>query len=261
MTKLSVIIVTKNEAHNIIDCLKSVEFADEIIVFDSSSTDNTVALCRQITPLVTVTPDWPGDGPQKNRALAQATGDWILCLDADERVSPELAREIQKIIQQTSHSAFSLPFQSFYCHHPIRFGDWRGESHIRLFKKDKAAFTNDIVHCHLKVNGTIGRLQGKVTHFPFRDLAFMLDKMNTYSSKSAETLFEKGRKANLGTALSHAFWTFCRGYFLKLGFLDGKAGFLLAMSNTQGTYYRYVKLMMLWESHATDLRVDVPSDL
>lgn len=261
MTRLSVIIVTKNEARNIVDCLKSVDFADEIIVFDSSSTDNTVALCQPYTPHVTVTPDWPGDGPQKNRAIQQATGDWILCLDADERVSPALADEIQRTIKNTVYSAFSIPFQSTYCGKIIRFGDWHNEAHTRLFKKSDATFTNDVVHCHLQVQGKTGRLSHRVLHHPFHELHTLLHKMNSYSTQSAATLFEKGRKATLWTAWSHASWTFIRGYILKMGLLDGAAGLMLATSNAQGTYYRYLKLMLLWEAHATHSRVDVPSHL
>ncbi|MFI4936996.1 MAG: glycosyltransferase family 2 protein [Candidatus Berkiellales bacterium] len=252
MTKLSVIVVTKNEAENIDACLKSVSFADEIIVFDSSSTDGTPDICRNYTHQVTITSDWPGDGQQKNRALACAQGDWVLCLDADERVSPELAAEIRTTMMQSSHAAFALRFQSTYCGKPIRFGDWRNESHVRLFRRTKAKFTDDIVHCHLQVEGSIGKLNHFVTHHPFHHLNAMLAKMNHYSSQSAKTLFNHGKKASLLTALSHRLWCFIRGYFLKGGFLDGREGFLLALSNAEGTYYRYLKLMYLSEQSNTD---------
>ncbi len=245
MTNISVIIVTKNEAHNIADCIQSVNFADEIIVYDSGSSDGTPDLCRKLNAKVTITPDWPGDGPQKNRALQHATSDWILCLDADERVTLALAKEIQQIIYQTSFAAFDIPYQSTYCGKKIRFGDWRGESHIRLFQRTKAKFTEDIVHCHLEVKGKVGKLKNKILHHPFHNLGALLHKLNDYSTQSAKRLFAKGRKASLGTALSRSLWTFIRGYFLKWGFLDGKEGFLLAVSNAQGTYYRYVKLMYL----------------
>lgn len=259
MTKLSVIIVTKNEAHNIGDCLKSVHFADEIIVFDSASTDDTAAICRQYTPFVTVTPDWPGDGPQKNRALATATGDWVLCLDADERVSPELAREITALIANTPYVAFSLPFRSRYCNKPIRFGDWYNEAHTRLFKRTYAKFTENVVHCHLAVQGSVGKCRAPVIHYPFQELHTLLHKMNQYSTQSAYHLYQKGKKATFTTAIAHALWTFFKGYLIKGGFLDGREGFLLAVSNTQGTYYRYLKLMYLWETHASNPQLDVSS--
>lgn len=251
MTKLSVIIITKNEAHNIENCLKSVAFSDEIIVFDSSSTDETVSIALRVTPLVTVTPDWPGDGPQKNRALATATGEWILCLDADERVTEALAREIQTVIEKNpTESAFEIPYQSTYCGKAIRFGDWRGESHVRLFRREKARFTENIVHCHLVVQGKIGKLKNKIIHHPFHHLGAVLHKLNDYSTQGAKALFEKGKKATLFTAISHALWAFLNGYFFKFGFLDGREGFILAVSNAQGTYYRYLKLMYLNEQAA-----------
>jgi glycosyltransferase involved in cell wall biosynthesis len=245
MTKLSVIIITKNEAHNVTDCIQSVDFADEVIVYDSGSTDGTPDLCRQLQAKVTITSDWPGDGPQKNRALEEVTGNWVLCLDADERVTPALAKEIQAIITHTDKSAFDIPYQSTYCGKKIRFGDWRGESHVRLFQRGKARFTEDIVHCHLQVSGATGKLKNKIIHHPFHDLGSMLYKLNDYSTQSAKRLFAKGKKATLLTAISRSCWTFFKGYLLKFGFLDGREGFLLAVSNAQGTYYRYVKLMVL----------------
>ncbi len=248
MSKLTVIVVTKNEAHNIADCLHSVSFADEIIVFDSGSTDGTPDICRKFTANVTITPDWPGDGPQKNRALAQATSEWILCLDADERVSLELAKEIQTTIAKTVHCAFDIPYQSTYCGKMIRFGDWKGESHVRLFLKDKARFTDNIVHCHLNVKGSIGKLKNPIIHHPFHHLGTMLHKLNDYSSQSAKALYASGRRSSLCTALLRSLWAFLRGYLLKCGFLDGREGFLLAVSNAQGTYYRYLKLMYLCET-------------
>lgn len=250
MTKLSIIVITKNEAHNIGDCLASVSFADEKIVFDSGSTDDTVSVCQQYTSRVTVTPDWPGDGPQKNRALATATGEWVLCLDADERVSEALAQEILAAIQNDrGFAAYEIPYQSTYCGKPLRFGDWRNESHVRLFKRGLASFTENIVHCHLQVHGKTGKLKHAIIHHPFHHLGAMLFKLNDYSTQSAKALFAKGRKATLATALSRSLWAFFRGYFLKLGLLDGKEGFLLAVSNAQGTYYRYLKLMYLWQAH------------
>ncbi len=248
MTKLSVIVITKNEAHNIKQCLESVLFADEIIVFDSGSTDGTPDICRQFTDKVVVTADWPGDGPQKNRAIDIAQGEWVLCLDADERVSSLLAAEIQNTLHHPTHDAYDIPYQSTYCGKPIRFGDWRGESHVRLFLRAKARFTEDIVHCHLKVNGTTGKLKHIIIHHPFHHLGAMIHKMNDYSNQSAKALFAKGKKSSLLKAIARSTWAFFRSYLLKCGFLDGREGFLLAVSNAQGTYYRYLKLFYLWQA-------------
>lgn len=249
MSRLSVIIVTKNEAHNIQACLASVQFADEIIIFDSGSTDDTVTIASAYTPHITVT-DWPGDGPQKNRALQKATGDWILCLDADERVSEALKQEILATLDDSSFDAFEIPYQSSYCGKMIRFGDWRNEKHLRLFRRNKGKFTEDIVHCHAKINGSIGLLKKPIHHHPFHSLEHLLHKLNDYSTQSALHKFKSGKKASFTTALVHAAWSFLRGYIVKYGFLDGKEGFMLALSNAQGTYYRYLKLMYLWKNTA-----------
>jgi len=244
---LSVIIVTKNEAHNIVECLKSVHFANEIIIFDCGSTDNTLEIAKKFTPHVYITEDWPGDGPQKIRALNKTTCDWVLCLDADERVSEKLKHEIISKLENPCANGYDIPFISAYCGKYIHFGDWRGESHIRLFNKSTGTITNDVVHCHIDIQGNIGKLANPIYHHPFHKLEHLLHKLNDYSSGIAKSKFSQGKKANLFTIFSHSIWTFIRGYFLKLGFLDGKEGLFLAISNAQGTYYRYLKLMYLWQ--------------
>ncbi|HET9843235.1 MAG TPA: glycosyltransferase family 2 protein [Gammaproteobacteria bacterium] len=258
MPRLSVIIITKNEAHNIGACLDSVSFADERIVIDSGSSDATVAICQKYTDKILVT-NWPGDGPQKNRALAMATGDWILCLDADERVTHALKKEILSTIQHTNKHGFTIPYISTYCGKPLYCGDWRGEKHLRLFRRSYGIFSQDVVHCHVQLKGTLGALQSPILHHPFRNLETLLAKMNDYSTGSAQRKLEQGKHASIWTALTHGIWAFVRGYFLKLGFLDGREGFMLAVSNAEGTYYRYLKLMLLAEkkNDATSTRLNV----
>ncbi len=251
MPTLSVIVITKNEAHNIKACLESVSFADQIIVYDCGSQDDTVAICKSYTEHVVET-DWPGDGPQKNRALNDATGDWVLCLDADERVTPDLAQEIQTKIGSHQANGFIIPFQSTYCGKAIKYGDWHGEKHLRLFKRAKGGFSDHVVHCHTTVEGNIEQMKHKIIHHPFQNLDAMLHKLNDYSTGSALRKFKQGKKASLWTAVSHGLWTFIRGYVLKRGCLDGKEGFMLAMSNAQGTYYRYLKLMLLTKQGSND---------
>lgn len=251
---ISVLIVTYNEAHNIEACLRSVSFAKEIIVIDSGSTDQTVSLAKQYTPHVFVT-DWPGDGPQKKRAFEKATQDWILILDADEQVTPELAEELTKICVPITRdtknriSGYDIPYQSYYFGHAIKFGDWHGEKHLRLFNRHYGEISPNVVHCQVKLTGKKSQTRGKITHHPFRTLDQLIHKMNVYSSESAKHKFAHEKQASLFTALSHGFWCFLRGYILKLGFLDGKPGFMLALSNAHGTYYRYLKLMMM-RNHA-----------
>ncbi len=241
---ISVIVIVRDEAHVIEDCLRSVAWADEIIVLDSGSADATVAICRRYTPLVHAT-EWPGFGPQKNRALALATGDWVLSLDADERVRPALAEEIRAVTAHTDAAGFEIPFQSTYLGRPIRFGDWRGERHLRLFRRAAGRFSDDRVHERLRVDGVIGRLKGKIDHHSFADLEEVLDKVNRYSTDGAQLKYARGRRASLITASLHGLWTFLKGYLFRAGFLDGREGFLLALSNALGCFYRYAKLAYL----------------
>ncbi len=250
---LTVVVITYNEAHHIQACLESVAFAQEILVLDSGSTDETVALAQQYTPHVWGV-DWPGDGPQRNRGIEKATGDWILCLDADERVSPALAQELKSLTasqESTAHGGFSIPFQSHYLGRAIRFGDWRAERHIRLFRRGFGHYSSSTVygaqgaHCKPEIEGSVGRLQHPILHYPYPDLETVLRKVNQYSSGGAALRHRLGQKSSLAKALLKGLWTFIRGYFLKAGFLDGKEGLLLAISNAEGTYYRYLKLMYL----------------
>lgn len=244
MPLFSVIIITKNEAHNIEDCLKSVAWADEIIVVDSGSTDKTVEICRHYTDKILVT-DWPGYGAQKQRALSMATGDWVLSIDADERVTPLLQQEILSVVPTTAFDGFEISFISEYCGKKIRFGDWWNDRQVVLFRREKAQFSSLLVHERIEVQGLIGKLKKPIYHLAFRDLEMVLRKMNDYSSWSAEQKHRQGKKGSLWKGLSHGIWAFIRGYILRLGFLDGKEGFLLAVSNAEGTYYRYLKLSYL----------------
>ena len=240
---LSAIIITKNEAHDIRDCLESVKFADEIIVLDSGSTDNTVEICQEYTDKVFGT-DWPGFGIQKNRALQKATGDWVISLDADERLTPALQQEIKKAVQQNEFAAYNMPRQSLYCGKLIKHGAWHSKRHIRLFKRDAGRFDDAPVHENLIINGKIGKLANPMIHYTYKNLDEAIEKMNQYSSLSAQQRFEQGKTSGLGKAIFHGLWAFLRSYFFQLGFLDGKYGFMLAVSNAEYSYYRYAKLML-----------------
>ena len=246
---LSVIIITKNEEQNIHACLESVVWADEIIVVDSGSSDNTVGICKKLGAQVHVM-DWPGFGPQKNRALNLATGDWVLSLDADERVSSELRSEIQSVIANPVGAvAFRIPRSSSYCGRIMRHSGWWPDYVTRLFKRGYARFSDDLVHEHLIVESKTATLRQPLQHEAFRDLEQVLHKLNGYSSAGAVMLLQRGRKATLASAVGHGLWTFIRTYFLHAGFLDGREGFMLAVSNAEGAYYRYLKAMLLAEKN------------
>ena len=241
---LSVILITKNEAELVGQCLESVKWADEIIVVDSGSTDATVEICQRYTDRVTVT-DWPGFGPQKNRALAMATGEWVLSIDADEEVTPALAQEIQDTLQAPLAQGYTLPRLSSYCGRFMRHSGWWPDPVLRLFKREAGSFTSARVHERVDLEGQVGAMHHTLLHHSFRSLDQVLHKVNHYSLEGALALHAQGRRASLSTAIGHGLWSFIRTYILKRGFLDGREGFILAVSNAEGTYYRYLKLMYL----------------
>ena len=242
---LSVIIVTKNESEHIARCLASVSWADEIIIFDSGSTDNTVEICKKYTSHVYET-DWPGFGPQKQRALNKATGEWILSIDADEQITTELRSEIQLAIQnQQAAHGFEIPRLSSYCGKQIKHGGWWPDYVLRLFQKKEGEFSNSIVHERVMVNGSIRQLKNPLLHDSYTSLEEVLSKTNNYSSLGAKMLFDKGKNSSLIQAILRAVWTFFRTYFIKASFLDGEQGVMLAISNAEVTYYKYLKLHLL----------------
>ena len=241
---LSIIVITKNESQHIERCLQSVSWADEIIVFDSGSTDNTVEICKNYTPLVFET-DWPGFGHQKQRALDKTSGDWVLSIDADEYVSEKLRTEIQAAIQQTDVDGFEIPRLSSYCGKQIKHGGWWPDYVLRLFQKKQGKFSASLVHERVIVNSKTARMVNPLLHDSYVSLEEVLSKTNSYSSLGAKMLFEKGETSSLFKAILRASWTFFRTYFIKTSFLDGEQGLMLAISNAEGTYYKYAKLNML----------------
>ncbi|MDM8568553.1 glycosyltransferase family 2 protein [Thiotrichales bacterium HSG1] len=246
---LSVIIITRNEEHCIVDCLNSVVWCDEIIVVDSGSTDDTVMICRQFTDKIFINTNWQGFGYQKNLALTKATGKWVLSIDADEQVPKQLRQEIEQVVNHSELSAFQIPRLSSYCGRLIRHSGWFPDYVIRLFQRDQASFSNDLVHERVLVSDNrVGTLKTPFLHNSFTSLEEVLTKVNDYSSANAQMHYEKGKTATLKKAILHGVWAFIRTYLLRYGFLDGREGFILAISNAEGTYYRYLKLMYLQEN-------------
>lgn len=248
MTTVSTIIITKNVATHIERCLQSVQWTDEIIVIDSGSTDETLSICRKYTNHIH-SADWPGFGVQKNRALDKATGEWILAIDADEYLSEPLIASIQQILaNKPIHAAYAMHRLSKFCGQYLKHGDWKNDWVVRLFQKNQARFNDALVHERLIVNGSNGKLKGYMYHNSFSDFEEVLTKVNLYSTLSAQQQFDQHKKSSLGKAIIRGVWTFVRCYFLKKGFLDGKMGFMMAVSAAEGTYYRYLKLMSLTKS-------------
>jgi glycosyltransferase involved in cell wall biosynthesis len=241
MATLTVTIITKNEAANIRRCLESIKWADEIIVVDSGSTDDTLEICREYTDKIFST-DWPGYGIQKNRALSHATQDWVLSLDADEEVSSELKTKIQQILKDAKgYDAYSVFRPVVFLGKIIKYAT--GASYdVRLFKHGSARFTDVSVHEKLEVSGRIGKLSTPIYHYSFGSVATIVEKMNKYTTLVATQRADRAQKGSIFKAITHAKWMFIKVYFLQRGFLDGKAGFILAVSFAEGAYYRYVKL-------------------
>jgi len=246
---LSVIIITKNEARHIAACLQSVSFATEIIVLDSGSTDGTIEIARQHGAVVHQSADWPGFGPQKNRALALATQAWVLSIDADERVTPELRHEMIETLAAPLYAGYFVPRLSELCGQPIRHSGWWPDYVLRLFLREQGHFTQVPVHERVEVRGQTSRLQACLLHYPYETLDVLLQKMNRYSTDAAQMMFAKGKRAGVPSIVGHSVWTFIRIYFLRRGFLDGRYGFVLAATAAAGSFFRYSKLMMLCRTH------------
>jgi glycosyltransferase involved in cell wall biosynthesis len=236
--RLSAIIIVKNEATNIAACLDALAFCDERVVVDSGSTDDTIALATARGARV-VAHEWKGYGPQKNIALSLAEGDWVLSIDADERVSPELAREIQAIIASPRHDGYEIRRVSRFLGRDmgLRSPDYV----LRLFRRGRARFSDDLVHERVVCDGSVGRVETPLQHDAVTRLEQAIDRIDRYSTASAQMLIESGRRVSFMSGIGHGLWTFIRVYVLRLGFLDGKEGFLLAVANAEGSYYRYMK--------------------
>jgi glycosyltransferase involved in cell wall biosynthesis len=241
MPRLSAIVIARNEARNIEACLDSLAFCDERIVVDGGSDDDTAALAQARGARVAVAADWQGFGVQKNRALALASGDWVLSVDADERVSGALAAEIARAMDTATADGFEMPRLSTFCGQPMRHSGWYPDYVLRLFRRGRARFSDDLVHERVICEGRVARLAEPLTHHPVGRLEDALSRMDRYSTARAEMIAASGRRVSFFTGIARGWWTFVQTYFIRLGFLDGRAGFLLAVANAEGTYYRYMK--------------------
>jgi len=233
---LSAIIITRNEAANIAACLESVAFCDERIVVDSGSDDDTTKIAAALGATV-VTHTWAGFGAQKNFALSQAHGDWVLSIDADERVPAALAAEILSTMDSGSADGYEIARRSTFLGRPMRHSGWFPDYVLRVFRRGRARFSNDLVHERVICEGPIGRLSGVLDHHPVLRLEDAIARVDRYSTAGAETL----SRVSFASGITHGLWAFLRAYIVRPGFLDGREGFLLAVANAEGTYYRYMK--------------------
>lgn len=238
---ISAVIIAMNAEQDIKRCLESVKWCDEIIVLDSGSQDNTVEICQQYTDKVFVT-DWPGFGKQFNRAIDKATCDWVLSIDADEWLDAKLITEMQQAMHSSQYDGYRVKRRSNFCGRFIKHGLWGSDYVNRLFKNGHGRCTEDIIHPCIKINGSLGQLKHLIWHNAMPTLDIALDKMNRYTSLSAQMKRQQAKQGGLGKALLHGLWAFIRCYFLKLGLLDGAQGFVLAVNVAEISYYRYLKI-------------------
>ena len=234
MATLSVILITKNEEMDLPACLKSVSFANEIIIVDNGSKDKTQEIAERNGALF-FKEDWLGFGPQKNLSLSKATCDWVLSIDADEIVTAKLAEEIQETIAQPLHKGYEIKRTTNFCGKKVRFGDWGRDRVLRLFERGAGEFTNDQLHERVLVQGGVGRLRHSMIHNSVKSLEDAKEKMVSYAKISA-----MGRRGSTFKAITRGSWTFFRSYILLFGLLDGLAGFLIASMCARGTFLRYM---------------------
>jgi glycosyltransferase involved in cell wall biosynthesis len=229
---LSLIVITKNEEASIARCLSSLDFADDIVVVDSGSTDRTVELARAHGAHVVSTTDWPGFGPQKSRALNLARGDWVFSLDADEWIDASFIAQIKTAIADpNAPSAYETPRRSRFCGQIIRHGGWSPDYVVRLFQRGRARFSDDLVHEGLIVDGPIRRLKVRIEHDCITSWADAEDKIKSYSVTAAQQLAARGFRGSPLKASLHGWTAFLKAYVYRAGFLDGAAGWGVAEYN------------------------------
>jgi len=249
-----------NEEDRIRPCLDSLQgFADEIIVFDSGSTDGTIDIVRKYTDKIWITDDWPGDGFQKQRALDQSTCDWVLIIDADEYLDAEMKASIRDILSQKEieEVAFKLPWGNIILGKQMKYGR-SARAPKRLFKRENAHITPVVVHAHVVTEGKISTIpKGYLMHNSLRSFEHLLEKNRTYSWETTLKYFsQKKRSYGLEFALVRSFWTFFLIYFIRLGLLDGRRGLLMAVMFAQASFNKYAGLWYLEKEAESDTNPD-----
>lgn len=241
--KISALIIVKDEERQIADCLSSLVFAEEIVVVDSGSTDRTEEICRSDPRVRWFSEPWKGFGPQKNSALEKARNDWVFSIDADERVTPELAAEIASLGRAApAADGFRVPRRSFFGTRCVRHGGWYPDYTIRLWRREAGRFVDRSVHEVVGVQGVVGTLRGDLLHYTYRDTEDFLRRMNRYSTLAAGELRRQGARATTLDLLLRPPFTFFRMFVLRAGFLDGALGFRLAVLYAMYTFSKYSKL-------------------
>nr|MBF0222880.1 glycosyltransferase family 2 protein [Desulfobulbaceae bacterium] len=246
---LSIAIITFNEEERLADCLKSIAFVDDVVVVDSGSTDNTVAIAASYGAKV-FQEEWQGFGIQKQIAIDRCRNKWVLVLDADERVSPESAIEIQHILDNPgSNNAYKVPRKNIFLNRWIQHAGWWPDHVVRLINTKFCKMNSKPVHESIIVEGSTGTLQNPLIHYATRDIKHTLAKIDRYSSIGAAELFENGEMASYNKALARGTWAFLYNYLFRMGFRDGSPGFIIAVSDAINKFFKYAKLVELSNTH------------
>ncbi|MEK6245405.1 MAG: glycosyltransferase family 2 protein [Pseudomonadota bacterium] len=241
---LSVVLITLNAAGQLAECLASVAFADEVVVVDSGSTDGTVALAERYGARV-VAKEWLGFGRQKQFAVEQAANDWVLCLDADERVSPELAASLVRELEAPAAPVYRIARRNRFLGRWLRHGEGYPDWSARLFDRRQARWSDDTVHEKVLYVATPGTLAGDLLHESAEDLGRYLAKQNRYTTLAAEDLYRRGQRAAATELVLSPLLRFCKFYFLHLGFLDGLPGLVHISIGCMNSFMKYAKLIEL----------------
>ena len=243
MLPVSVVIVTKDEERNIKDALESAAGADEIVIVDSFSSDRTIEICKSYTDRIFQSP-WEGYARQKQKAVDYAKGPWVLILDADERLTPELRDEITGVLSKPGPKGFYLPRKNFFLGRWIKHSGWWPDHTLRLFRKDKAFIEDREVHEKVVLEGNAGHLRNPLLHYTYRTISDFLRKMENYSALAAKEIRKNSGSPGLFSITVKPVFTFMKMFFLRLGFLDGTHGLILAVLYS---YYTFLKYVRAWE--------------
>jgi len=244
---LSAVIITYNAAGQLADCLKSLSFVSEILILDSGSNDETRDIAEKYNAKL-IHQDWLGYGPQKQKAVELAASDWVLCLDADERISEELAVSIQSVIESPQYQAYQFPRCNRFMGRWLRHGEGYPDISLRLFNRQHARWSDDAVHEYVQTDAEAGTLKGDLLHDSAASLAGYLEKQNLYTSLQAEEMYRAGKTAGVGKIILNPIFRFFKFYLLRLGFLDGVPGLVHICIGCQNTFTKYAKLIALQRS-------------
>jgi len=255
MQKLSAIIPCHNEEAMIEGCLQSVRFADEIMVVDSFSTDRTLEIARRYASC-TLQHEYVNSAAQKNWAIPQAKHPWVLIVDSDERLTPDLQQEIRQILEKPAYDGYWIRRRNYFLGKEIKHGAWNSDKVLRLFRRELGRYQSKHVHAEIELRGQAGWCREKLLHYSYRSLDDYLRKVGRYTSWGALNAQDKGSSGSAPQILGHAVWPFLKSYFLKRGFLDGTEGLIIALMEASSSFLKYAKLYEIQRANRTKKKQD-----